>query len=170
MKATVTWGLLAAWAVHDSEELATMASWMRRNRPELERRFPWIRWDLLEMSQAQVTVAIGLMGALVAAASAAGARSGGRSRFYQAALAGFGVHGAVHLAQAALKGGYTPGVLTAPTVVLPFSVWAWRRLAAEGVPTEAKGSVAAGVALFLAAVGGVHGLARLLIRGPGRWF
>ncbi|WP_211370731.1 HXXEE domain-containing protein, partial [Nonomuraea turkmeniaca] len=59
--ATVTWGLLAAWAVHDAEELATMARWVRAARPRLEERFPWIPWERLEVSQQHVNVAIGLM-------------------------------------------------------------------------------------------------------------
>ncbi|WP_425569479.1 HXXEE domain-containing protein [Nonomuraea salmonea] len=46
----------------------------------------------------------------------------------------------VHLAQAALFRGYTPGVVTAPLVVLPYAVWAWRRLRAAGVPTTSKPS------------------------------
>ncbi|NUO98781.1 MAG: HXXEE domain-containing protein, partial [Nonomuraea sp.] len=110
----MTWGLLAAWAVHDAEELATMAGWTRRARPELERRFPGVPWERLEASQAQVNVAIGLMGGVIAGASALGARTGGRSPAFQAVLAGFGLHGVVHLAQAAAVRGYTPGAVTAP--------------------------------------------------------
>jgi hypothetical protein len=36
----VTWGLLAAWAVHDLEELATMASGSRRIVARLQARYP----------------------------------------------------------------------------------------------------------------------------------
>jgi hypothetical protein len=58
--------------------------------------------------------------------AAAGARTGGRSAFYQAALAGFGWHTVTHLAQAAAVRAYPPGLVTAPLIVAPFSVWAWR--------------------------------------------
>ncbi|MGW4791295.1 HXXEE domain-containing protein, partial [Nonomuraea sp. NPDC004297] len=68
--AAVAWGLLAAWAVHDAEELATMARWTRTARPRLERRLPQVPWERLELSQEHVNVAIGLMGGVVAAASA----------------------------------------------------------------------------------------------------
>ncbi len=79
------------------------------------------------------------MGTVMAAAAAAGARSGGRSGFYQAVLAGFGWHAVGHLAQAAAVGGYAPGVVTAPVIVAPFSVWAWRRLRAAGSrPSSAR--------------------------------
>ncbi|MFI6497082.1 HXXEE domain-containing protein [Nonomuraea typhae] len=170
--ATVTWGLLAAWAVHDAEELATMAAWMRENREQLEERFPLVPWGRFELSQKQVNVAIGLMAGVIAGAAADGARTGGRSPVFQSVLAGFGLHGLVHLAQAAIVRGYTPGVVTAPLVVLPFSVWAWRRLKAAGVPV--RGS-AAGLAAFPAVAGGVHALARLATRPrearvSGRWF
>lgn len=40
MDASVTFGLLAAWAVHDSEELATVPRWVRTRLPELRERFP----------------------------------------------------------------------------------------------------------------------------------
>lgn len=162
--ATVTWGLLAAWAVHDAEELATMAGWLRAARPELERRFPQVPWARLEVSQAHVNVAIGLMGAVVAGAAAAGARTGGRSPAFQAVLAGFGIHGLMHLGQAALARGYTPGVVTAPLVVLPFTAWAWRRLKAEGVQVRGGAASAAGLAVLPLALGGVHALAHAVTR------
>ena len=52
----------------------------------------------------------------------------GHSAFYQVALAAFGAHALLHLGQSALVRGYTPGVLTAPVIVLPFSLWAWSTL------------------------------------------
>ncbi|MEV4564781.1 HXXEE domain-containing protein [Nonomuraea sp. NPDC049419] len=157
--AGVAWGLLGAWVVHDAEELVTMARWTREARPLLESRFPGVPWERLEVSQAHAATAIGLMGAVVAGAAAMGARTGGHSPSFQAALAGFGVHGVVHLAQAAVFRGYTPGVVTAPLVVLPYAVWAWRRLRAAGVPTTSKPSGLLALPLVLA---GVHALAHAL--------
>ncbi|MER7499915.1 HXXEE domain-containing protein [Nonomuraea pusilla] len=162
VSSAVTWGLLAAWAVHDAEELATMAGWARRARPRLERLFPRVPWQRLEVSQRQVTTAIALMGGVMAGASALGARTGGRSPVFQAALAGFGAHGVVHLAQAAVTRGYTPGVVTSPLVVIPFSLWAWRRLRESGVAAGAGGATAAGLAALPAVAAGVHVLAHAL--------
>lgn len=158
----VTWGLFAAWAVHDAEELATMARWIERARPGLQERFPRVPaevWERIEISQREVNVAIGAMAGVVAAASAAGARTGGRSGFFQAAMVGFGLHGALHLAQAALYRGYTPGVLTSPTVVIPYSLWAVRRLRAAGVEVATARSAASGLVYLPVAVAGVHALA-----------
>ncbi len=158
--AAVAWGLLGAWAVHDAEELATMARWTRAARPRLEERLPGVPWERLEVSQRHVNVAIGLMGGVVAGAAALGARTGGRGAVFQAALAGFGAHGVMHLAQAALFRGYTPGVATAPLVVLPYSVWAWRRLRASGVPVRPGYGGVLALPLVLA---GVHALAHTLV-------
>lgn len=162
--AGVTWGLLAAWAVHDAEELATMARWMREARPWLAERYPRVPWERLEVSQRHASVAIALMGGVVAGTAAVGARTGGRSRAFQAVLAGFGAHGVVHLAQAAAVRGYTPGSVTAPLVVLPFTAWAWRRLRAAGVPVRGGASTWAGLAALPLVLGGVHALAHVLTR------
>ncbi|TCC06070.1 HXXEE domain-containing protein [Kribbella soli] len=124
----LAWGLLAAWIVHDLEELATMPSFSQQ--PDL----PAPLTKVLPMSRSEAATAIGLTGVAIAAASAAGAATGGRSKFFQASLMGFGLHAGTHLAQSAVLRRYTPGLITTPLVVIPFSVWAWRRLKTEGVP------------------------------------
>jgi hypothetical protein len=98
-----------AWAVHDLEELATMAPSSRRIAARLQARYPQLPdgvWQRLEVSPAHVAVAVGLMGTVMVTAAAAGARSGGRSGFYQAVLAGFGWHGVGHVVAAIAVGGY----------------------------------------------------------------
>ncbi|MEW1601552.1 HXXEE domain-containing protein [Streptomyces sp. DH-12] len=164
----VTWGLLGAWAVHDLEELATVPGWLRKNVPELRRRFPQVPepvWRQAEtMGAAEFTAAVGVMGAVVGAASAAGRLSGGRSGFYQAALTGFGLHGVMHMAQAAAVRGYTPGSVTSPLVVLPFTLWARGRLRRAGVlrPARPRDAVA-GLAAAGAATVASHVVARRLL-------
>ncbi|MET9734397.1 HXXEE domain-containing protein [Streptomyces sp. NPDC006458] len=158
------WGLFAAWAVHDVEELLTMARWSRTAVPRLRERFPRVPdtvWRRLDTDQAQVNAAIGLMAVIMAAAAADGARTRGTSAFYRTVLTGFGVHGLVHLAQSAAWRGYTPGVLTAPTVVLPYSAWALTRLRRAGLPSA---PASLGLALLPVATGVVHSAARRLTR------
>jgi len=70
----------------------------------------------------------------MAAAAAAGSSSGGRGRVFQASLLGFGLHAGTHIAQSIALRRYTPGLVTTPLVVVPYSVWAWRRLKRSGVP------------------------------------
>ncbi|MGH3759153.1 HXXEE domain-containing protein [Actinophytocola sp.] len=131
-----TWGLFAAWVIHDAEELATMPAWVRRVRRHLDGRLPTAvtrRPDDLGRGE-HVAVAMGLMACLMATAAARGARTDGRSRMYQAVLYGFGAHSVPHVLSAALTRTYTPGLVTAVTVVAPFWWWSSRRLREAGVP------------------------------------
>ena len=163
--AAATLGLLAAWALHDLEELATMPGWTSRARPRLHARLPWVPervWARMDVSPAHARAAIALMGVAVAAASVAGARTNGRSGFYQRSLVAFGWHSVGHVAMSLATRGYTPGVVTAPLVVAPFSLWAWRALAAAGVPRDAGGRVWQGFGVLALALGGTHGAASLL--------
>jgi Protein of unknown function with HXXEE motif len=143
--------------------------WTRAQVPELRRRFPQVPdriWQRLESIEGpEFATAVAGMAVVVAAAAADGHCSGGRSAFYQAALNGFGLHGLVHLAQAAVVRGYTPGSVTAPLVVVPFTLWARGRLRRAGVlrPTRPRDAVA-GLALAAAATAGSHVLARRLLR------
>ncbi|MFH9423514.1 HXXEE domain-containing protein [Streptomyces sp. NPDC017529] len=165
----VTFGLLAAWALHDAEEVAFGPRWIRKSLPELRERFPGAPerlWKALEgVDQREFTVAVGAMAVIVAAASAQGHRTGGRSAFFQGAVDGFGLHGLVHLAQAAAVRGYTPGSVTSPLIVVPYAVWARGRLRRAGRlrPTDLRGTVS-GLAAAGAATALTHFVARRLVK------
>ncbi|MFE9927946.1 HXXEE domain-containing protein [Streptomyces sp. NPDC005533] len=168
--AGVTFGLLAAWALHDAEEVVAVPGWTQARAPRLRARFPGVPegiWRQLEsIDRREFTFAVAGMGVVVAAAAADGHRTGGRSAFYQAALNGFGLHGLVHLAQAAVVRGYTPGSVTSPLVVIPFTLWARGRLRNAGVLRPARPLDAVqGLALAAAATAGTHVLTRRLLRG-----
>ncbi|WP_078851222.1 HXXEE domain-containing protein [Streptomyces sp. NRRL S-237] len=162
-------GLLAAWTVHDLEEVATMARWSRTRVPVLRERHPGVPdrvWRSMEaVDGREFATAVAVMGLVVAAASADGYRTGGRSAFYQASLNGFGLHGLVHVAQAAATRGYTPGVVTSPLLVVPFTLWARGRLRRAGVlrPTRAR-DIVTGLALAGAATAVSHAVARRIHR------
>lgn len=161
----VTHGLFLAWAVHDAEELARGPRWIRENLPGLRERFPGVPervWKAMEsVDEREFAAAVGVMAVIVGAAAVAGARSGGRSAFYQGAVTGFGLHGLVHLAQAAVVRDATPGAPTSPLVVIPFSLWARGRLRRAGVlrPTTV-GGVVAGLAVAAGATVVSHGVGR----------
>ncbi|WP_324616668.1 HXXEE domain-containing protein [Streptomyces sp. NRRL F-5065] len=122
---------------------------MRRNAPVLRERYPavpeavWRR--AASVDRREFTVAVALVGLYVAAAAAAGRASGGRSAFYQCVLYGFGLHALVHIGQAAALRRYTPGSVTSPLVVVPFTLWARGRLRRAGVlrPTRPRDLVIA---------------------------
>ncbi|HET6636084.1 MAG TPA: HXXEE domain-containing protein [Streptomyces sp.] len=164
----VTIGLLAAWALHDTEELALVPGRLRKNLPALRERFPGVPqavWERLgRLDGREFRLAVALMAAVVAAAAADGRRTGGRSVVYQTALTGFGLHGLLHLAQAVAARGYTPGSATSPVVVIPFTLWARGRLRRAGVlrPTRAR-DVLYGTAFAGASVVATHALAHRLL-------
>ncbi|MFF7725794.1 HXXEE domain-containing protein [Streptomyces sp. NPDC008001] len=165
--ALVSWGLFAAWAANDIEEIFTMAPWSRAAVPRLKARFPSVPdrvWSRMEVTQPHASTAIGLMALLMAAAAAEGARTRGQSVVFRTVLTGFGLHGLVHMAQAAAYRGYTPGVATSPTVVIPYSIWALTHLRRAGIPPV---SPALSLALFPVTAGAVHALAQRLTK-PGR--
>lgn len=145
-----TAGLFAAWAVHDAEE------WFMNG--------PWARERGLPVSDEVAHTAIGVMGVVVAAAAADGARTGGRSAWYQTALLAYGLHGFSHLALAARFGGYAPGVATTPIAVLPFWWWASSRLARAGVRRPAAGLLPGAAAMFVGGVAGSYGIAAVAQR------
>ncbi|MFF4105602.1 HXXEE domain-containing protein [Streptomyces sp. NPDC001903] len=165
--AAAGWGLLAAWAVHDLEEVATVGRWSRTRVPALRERHPRVPdrvWDVLGSTDGrQFARAVGVMGVIVAAAAADGHRTGGRSAFYQTSLNAFGLHGLVHLGQAAATRGYTPGVVTSPLLVVPFTLWARGRLRRAGVlrPVGVR-EVAQGLALAAVSAAGAQAVARRL--------
>ncbi|MFC8440687.1 HXXEE domain-containing protein [Streptomyces griseoincarnatus] len=164
MGGAVTWGLPGAWVVHDLEEPATVPGRLRRNVPGLRKRFPSGAGGGVaagrDHGRGRVATAVGVMGAVVGTAAAAGRLTGGRSGFCQSVLTGFGLHGVMHLAQAAAVRGYPPGSVTSPLVVLPFTPWARGRLRKAGVlrPARPRDTVAGS-----AAAGAGHG--RLARRG-----
>jgi hypothetical protein len=171
-RAAATWGLFAAWSLHEMEEAAVMADWLRRNLPRLREQLPSVpeeTWDRLarDMTPARVRTAIGVMGVVMAAAAADGGRTGGRSRLYQAALAGYGWHGLIHLGQTLALRGYTPGVATTPVIVLPFSLWAWRELTRSGVDGGLGRATAGAALLFPAGLAVAHGVAARILKQRG---
>lgn len=166
-------GLLAAWCLNDAEELLTMAAGSREAIARIPARVP-LPPGLRErgLSQTHVTAAIGLMGIAMAAASARGARTGFRDPISRAVLLGFGLHGIGHLATSAAARGYTSGVLTAPTVVIPFWLWARRALRREGIADATPGTLLAALTLTVPVMAAVHGLTGVLLGerslGPAR--
>ena len=150
-----TAGLFVAWMVHDLEELATMSA----NSRTLVRRLPDsvpVPASVRERGLTQRSLATGVsaVGLVVAAASVSGYRTRGRSAFYQNTLLGFGLHGLGHVGVSLLARGYTSGVATAPTVVVPFWLWATRALEQAGVPN--RRSVRAAIALFAGSLAGAR--------------
>lgn len=135
MKPTgVAWGLFAAWAMHDAEEWLTLPA---QSKDAIALVPTWVPLpeDLRRtgVTRTHFEASLAVMAGLMAAASVAGARTGGRSRAFQWALDAYGLHGIGHLASAVLLRRCTSGSVTSALVVLPFWLWARRELSAQGV-------------------------------------
>ncbi len=158
-----TAGLFFAWLGHDAEELGTMRETSRKVFSRLPERVRLpVDWREHGLPQRHVAVGMSTMGLLVAAASAQGYRTGGRSAFYQTVLLGFGLHGIGHLGMAVAMRGYTAGLGTSPTVVIPFWLGATRYLNARGVP--ARRSVLMAALSIPVSLWASHGVAYALTR------
>jgi len=131
MRILVPASLLVSFAANDGEELVTMSSMpsmvadVLSRLPAPLRSLAGSRLKTLTLSRRHVQVGVATMGVLFGVAVLDGVRTAGRSRFYQDAQRIFGLHAYGHMAAALLTRGYTPGVATSPTVVLP--VWWWAR-------------------------------------------
>ena len=158
-------GLLLSWAIHDVEELVTLRATSRRVLPLVPEWVPIpAAWRSRGLSQDEVTLAIGLMGALMAIASWRGYRTDGRSWLFRAAVIGYGLHGFGHLASVAALRGYSTGAVTAAVVVIPYWSWARKVLKTDGISDLAGGTLPGGLAMLAVAVPGALGAAHVLLR------
>ena len=158
-------GLALCYLVHDGEELLTYresSRWALGRLPEGVALPAGLRehgW-----SQRHVNIGIGLMGLNWVGAALAGLRSGGRSAWFQNALATWTLHGFGHLGLCLLRRGYVSGAATAP-LVIGHGVWALRVLREEGVPRRVSAAgMAATLPVLVATHAGAEVIARLLDR------
>jgi Protein of unknown function with HXXEE motif len=159
---TISLGLFAAWACHDLEELFTMHETSRAVAARVADWVP-IPDDVRQagLSQQHVNLGISLMGAYVAAVSAVGVRSRGRSRLFRGGLLAFGLHGFGHIGVSAALRQYTTGVASSPTIVIPYWLWARRALARDGLSDRDGTAPWAAVSILL--IPTVHVLTRLVL-------
>jgi hypothetical protein len=159
---TISLGLFAAWACHDLEELFTLRETSRAVAARMPDWAP-IPDDVREdgLSQQHVNLGISLMGAYLAGASAVGIRSQARSHLFRGVLLAFGLHGFGHLGATVALRQYTSGVVTSPTIVIPYWLWARRALAREGL-SDREGTARWAAASFLL-IPIVHVVTRLLL-------
>ena len=158
-------GLALCYLIHDGEELLTYresSRWALGRLPEGVALPAGLRehgW-----SQRHVNIGVGLIGLNWVGAALAGLRSGGRSAWFQNALATWTLHGFGHLGLCLLRRGYVSGAATAP-LVIGHGVWALRVLREEGVPRRVSAAgMAATLPVLVAAHAGAEVVARLLSR------
>lgn len=159
----VSAGLFVAWAVHDAEELVTMAATSRR---VFARAPDWLpvpeSLRTRGLSQTHVNLSIGLVALPMALASIQGMRTRGKSRWFRGALLAFGLHGFTHLANSVAAQGYTTGVATALVIVIPYWLLARRVLRRYGLDAVDRGTTVAAIAMGPLTIGAHLVAAKLL--------
>jgi hypothetical protein len=114
--------------LHDLEEIVTVERYLTNNRSMLESRLPGWAYRFMKPSLAMTThkftvnvIFVYLLILLVTLP----ALFFSYYSFYLAALHVFFLHVFTHVGQSLLVRRYTPGVVTAVCLVLPYSVWAY---------------------------------------------
>ncbi|MWC28606.1 HXXEE domain-containing protein [Paenibacillus sp. MMS18-CY102] len=129
---SLIWLFLAAFMIHDFEEIIVIESWMKRNFHQMQDAVPAVfRRKLREMGNVRAdrfafAVALEFIVFIPATWLAA-------EREVYLFFAGFNVvlliHVLTHLGQSLIVRKYTPGVVTAILVTLPYSVYLLYRMA-----------------------------------------
>lgn len=128
----VIWAFPAAFLLHDIEEILTMERHARQYPPPVPAAFR----DLARVTTPQVVVAVAYEFVLCCAVSALTTRRlrrGLAMNLYATAVAILFLNVLTHLGQSLRARHYTPGLLTAPTIALPYTLYLCRRLRRAGL-------------------------------------
>lgn len=136
------WLLLVVFVLHDLEELITVENWLVKNKGRvMQAAPPRLRKMIgpsLAMSTAQFAVAVACMFAILSSAVLLTVTTLEQRTFlpfFLVCLHVLFLHVFTHVGQSLALRMYTPGVLTAVAVVLPYSLYTYFRLFAEGAVT-----------------------------------
>jgi hypothetical protein len=132
------WLFLAAFMIHDFEEIIFVESWMKKNYHGISKRIPKVAVELVknmsEVKSSQFAVAV-FMEFIVFIPVTYLAVEQHHYVLFVGCNALMFVHVFTHLAQSLYLKSYTPGVLTALIVSLPYSGYLFYRMIAEDVIT-----------------------------------
>ena len=155
------WAAPGVFLVHDAEEIATVASWMPNHRVELPAAVqPFAIVTTRQFSFAVIVLFLGLLAATVHAVPRA--RVGTRSLPFLLMVGALVANGVTHLAQAAVFRGYTPGLLTAVLLVIPYGIGLGEELRNSGLASRRTwlAMVALGALLQVPIIIGILALVR----------
>lgn len=134
------WLLLVVFMLHDLEEIITVENWLFRHRALLVKRLPspWARWlgPSLSMTTAQFAVAVTCIFVILSAAVLLAATTLSQGTFlpvYLVCLHTLFLHVFTHLGISFRVRGYSPGVVTAVALILPYSLYTYFRLFEAGL-------------------------------------
>lgn len=171
MRRRLYWLLPLVFVVHDGEELFTMPAWLDAHRTTLDAiaagsPFAARIVATAPTSTARVAVAIGLVFALLLVVTAGVTLGRARGWFlaYCSLLGLLFLHVFTHMAQAVLFRSYVPGLVGAVLVLLPRTIYIYRRLLAARLLDRRTAilTALAGFALFIPGALAAWVLGRLL--------
>jgi hypothetical protein len=170
--ARILWLLPIVFIIHDGEELLTIPSWIASHQRELDQiaKMSEVAAKLmrsLPTTTTQVAIAIGfilLLFIVVTIGASMSSRRGLWIYTYASLLGGLFLHVFTHIGQAVLVGGYVPGIIGAVAVVIPGTIYIYKRLFEEKFLTLKSAAFVAliGLALFVPGAMLAHQIGRIL--------
>jgi hypothetical protein len=128
----VIWCFPLAFFVHDLEEIFTMERFVRENKD----RFPKPLRGIAAITTRQFTLGVVVLFAITILASFLATRPPRDMTLFNLCVSIFLLHVFTHVAQPIMFRKYTPGLITAVFVVLPYSLYAIHRLFKDGSMNE----------------------------------
>ncbi|MCK8487672.1 HXXEE domain-containing protein [Paenibacillus sp. MBLB2552] len=135
---SLVWLFLVSFVIHDMEEIIWVGPWAKRNRhkvavavpPRMKRSLT----QMLNITSSQFAVAV-LLEFIVFVPFTLMAAEQGRFFIFLSFNTLFFLHVFTHVAQSVYLKMYTPGVVTAVLIVLPYSLLLFHRLLYENLVT-----------------------------------
>ncbi|MGG1612200.1 MULTISPECIES: HXXEE domain-containing protein [Paenibacillus] len=135
---SLVWLFLVVFVIHDMEEIIWVGPWAKRNRQKVVAAVPASLkrslTQMLDITSGQFAVAV-LLEFIVFVPFTLIAAEQGRYFIFLAFNTLFFLHVFTHVAQSLYLKMYTPGVVTAILIVLPYSLLLFNRLLSEKVVT-----------------------------------
>lgn len=158
----VIWAFPLAFLIHDCEEIVTMERFVREN----SERFPKFLRNIAAITTRQFTLAVVVLLVLTLLAAYLATRPQRQMDLFTLVLAIFLVHILGHVAQTVFFRGYTPGLITALLVVLPYSLYGFHRLFTANLigGDSFTTSMLVGALLFVPVILAASQLGKLLAR------
>jgi hypothetical protein len=138
----------AVFLVHDGEELLTMVPWLRAHRAML----PTAVQRLADVTAPQLALAMLVLFVGLVMATVHGvhrARQGARPTLFLLLAGALVGNGLTHLGQALVFRGYTPGLITALLVVVPYGYGLGGQLRSQGMLSVRAWMTVVGVGVLL---------------------
>ena len=133
---TLVWLFIVAFLIHDLEEIIWVGPWIEKNRTDVIKKVPGFMKkrleNLFQINSSQFAVAV-LLELIVFIPFTFMAAGQGKFLVFLAFNSLFFIHVFTHLGQSIYLRRYTPGVVTAVIITLPYGLFLFYRLLSDGL-------------------------------------